>query len=70
MHQVKLFKGLESGIAELEAEVNEWLTSSGARVVNVIGNMSPQSGTADGQDDKLGRSYTPSDVFMVIVYEK
>ena len=70
MHQVKLFKGLESGIAELEADVNEWLRSTGASVVNVIGNMSPQSGTADGQSDKLGRSYTPSDVFLVIVYEK
>ena len=69
MHQIKLFKGLESEIVEMEAEMNEWLKSSGAKVVSVFGNMSPQSGTSSDDDPKLGKGFTPSDVFMAVVYE-
>lgn len=69
MHQIKIFKGIESELTELESRVNAWLKQSGARVVQTVGNIAPQSGTSSG-GATLGKSYTPSDVLIVIVYEQ
>lgn len=70
MHQIKIFKGLESDLASLEADVNAWLASSGVMVVQIAGNIAPQSALADG-----GRSpglpsgaYLPSDVLLIVHY--
>ena len=46
MHQIKIFKGLENELPELEAAVNDWLRNTAARIVNVFGNIAPQSGEA------------------------
>ncbi len=69
MHQIKLFKGIESEIPTLERDVNAWLRDSGAKVVQIFGNMSPQTAIADAHETKLGRAYTPSDVFLAVLYE-
>src|SRR6185295_13920693 len=39
MHQVKIFKGLESNLPALETEINEWLAKSGVRILQVFGNL-------------------------------
>jgi hypothetical protein len=67
VHQVKLFKGIESGLGDLEAEINTWLRESGARVVSTFGNLAPQ--TLSPEASGGGRSFLPSDVFLAIVYE-
>jgi hypothetical protein len=69
MQQIKIFKGIESELGDLEARVNAWLRDSGARVVNSFGNIAPQSLTQSGQPG-LSKSYTPSDVLIILVYEK
>ena len=69
MHQVKLFKGLESGCRDLEKEINDWLASENVRVINMFGNISPQS---QGKGEALGSTgaSVPSDIFITVLYEK
>ena len=70
MRQVKLFKGIESDVAALEGEVNAWIRQSGARVVNVTGNIAPQSEKAGAPGRGLGKStFAPSDVILIVLYE-
>ena len=68
MQQIKIFKGIETEINDLETRVNAWLKESGARVINSIGNIAPQSLT-ESRGPGLSKSYTPSDVLIVLVYE-
>ena len=65
MHQVKIFKSIESELWTMEAEINEWLKSSGAKVVSVTGNIAPQSATSEGSSGM----FSASDVLLVVVYE-
>jgi hypothetical protein len=70
MRQVKLFKALESEVATLEAEVNDWISQSGVQVVSVTGNIAPQSEKAGSSSGGLGRSsHAPSDVILIVLYE-
>lgn len=68
MHQVKLFKSVENEVHGLEAEVNTWLKQSGARVLQITGNIAPQTPPGD-HDGKLGQGYAPSDLFVMVLYE-
>lgn len=67
MHQIRLFKGVENEVRELEREINAWLQESGVKVVNMFGNIAPQSGVADA---KLGKKFEASDLFICVVYEQ
>lgn len=64
MQQVKLFKSVEAEVSALEAEVNNWICDSEARIVSVSGNIAPQSGKTSG-----GSGYVPSDILLIVVYE-
>ncbi len=67
MHQIKLFKGVEGALGELEADVNAWLKNLKGEVVNISGNIAPQSQAA-GEAMGLGKGFSPSDVIVVIHY--
>lgn len=66
MHQVKIFKTVESEIASLENEVNEWIRSNGGRVINIVANIAAQT---DSQKVGMQGRYAPSDVLLVVLYE-
>ncbi len=70
MQQIKIFKAVEAEITTLEAEVNAWLAESGVNVVNVFGNIAPQSKPDGGKAGLGGSRFDPSDVLLVVVYEK
>ncbi len=70
MHQVKIFKGLESNLSALEKEVNDWLASSGARVQQIFGNLAAQSGQRTEDNSLKAYPYLASDVLIVVVYDK
>jgi len=70
MHQVKIFKGLESNLPALEAEVNAWLQESGVRVLQIIGNLATQSGQRNETNSLAAYPYVASDVMLVVLYEK
>lgn len=69
MQQIKIFKGIETDLSDLENRVNAWIRQSGARVLQTVGNIAPQSLT-ESHGPGLSKSYTPSDVLIVIVYEQ
>ena len=71
MQQVKIFKSHEDAVDHLEEEINQWLSSSGARIINIIGNIAPQS-TASAPEQKATLSrgnFAPSDVLVIVLYE-
>ena len=68
MQKVKLFKGVENELDELESEINSWIEESGAKIVNIFGNIAPQSTKPDARGT-LGGAHAPSDVLMVVAYE-
>lgn len=71
MHQIKTFKGLESDLSGLENEVNTWLAQSRVKVVQVIGNIAPQSIPPSAKGSGLSTTeFASSDVLFVVVYEK
>jgi hypothetical protein len=66
MQQIKIFKNIESELPTMEAEMNEWLSENGAKVIQMSANIAPQSTSAAN----LGsNSFSSSDVMVVIVYE-
>ena len=66
MHKIKIFKNIESELPTMEAEMNEWLSENGAKVIQMSANIAPQSTSAAN----LGsNSFSSSDVMVVIVYE-
>lgn len=74
MHQIKLFEGSEDALSTLEKEVNAWLRESNARVVQVFGNIAPQSILPASDNRALSteggtRRFAPSDVLVCVVYE-
>lgn len=71
MHQVKLFKGLETDLAEVEKQMNAWLAANDVKVINIFGNMSPQSCPADDKNAMIAKgTFVPSDIMLVVHYEK
>lgn len=69
MQRVKLFKGVENDVAALEREVNDWLEQSGARIVNVFGNIAPQT-MHPSKPHSGSRSFDASDILIVVVHEQ
>jgi hypothetical protein len=69
MQQIKLFKGVESDLARLEQTVNDWLRESRAHVLQVTGNIAPQSGPPSVGGGSSQSPFTPSDVLVLVVYE-
>ena len=71
MQQIKIFKGIESDIVALETEVNKWLAESQAEVINMFGNIAPQTTSSELKHSGLTKSaFAPSDVLLVILYKK
>ena len=64
MTRIKLFKGGESELEALEAEVNEWIESSGANVTDIKANIAPQSDGAGAMG-----SFSHSDILIAVIYE-
>ena len=71
MHKVKIFKSVESELNSLESQINAWLGESGARVVQIFGNIAPQSIPPTAKHSGLSTTeFAPSDVMIVVLYEK
>jgi len=72
-HQVKIFKGLETDLKALEDEINRWIRGTKVNVINIIGNIAPQSvvpAPAGEAKRNLSRpGFAASDVMLIVVYE-
>lgn len=69
MHQIRLFKGVETEVRELEKEVNAWLKENNVRVVHMSSNIAPQTHEPAPVGVAKSRQYAPSDLLVSIVYE-
>jgi len=71
VHQIKIFKGLEDEGTTIEHDVNEWLEKDKVKVVQIFGNVAPQTLAPEVVSNTLSRTnHPPSDVLLVILYEK
>ena len=70
MHQIKFFKAVESDLDALQDEMNGWLKETGAEVVQVLGNIAPQTVPAGQSSSGMTKSaFAPSDVLFAVVYK-
>jgi hypothetical protein len=71
MQQIKIFKGIENDLSTLERDVNAWLAETGADVIQIFGNIAPQSGAAAYKADSISHTeFPPSDILLVVHYRK
>lgn len=71
VHQIKIFKGLEDDTTTIEHDVNQWLAENKVKVIQIIGNVAPQTLAAEAVKNTLTRTnHPPSDVMLVLLYEK
>ncbi len=68
MQQIKIFKGIENDLSALEADINTWLVESDVEVINIFGNIAPQSGAI--KTAPAHAEFPPSDVLLVVHYRK
>lgn len=69
MHQIRLFKGIETEIRDMEKEINAWLKETKARIVQLSANIAPQTNEPAPTGVAKSRQYAPSDLFVSVVYE-
>ena len=65
MQQVKIFKSVDTEIAEMERQINRWMRKSGARVLSITGNLSSQLNDSGGPLN----SFAASDILLIVLYE-
>ena len=65
MQQVKIFKSVDTEIAEMERQMNRWMRKSGARVLSITGNITSQSNQGGGGMN----SFAAGDVMIIVLYE-
>ena len=72
MQRVKLFKGLETEVEALEQQLNAWVESEGAKIIQVTGNIATQSYNPAAKSGSSLQSNVAaaSDVLIVVLYEK
>lgn len=66
MQRVKIFKSIESELGDLEKEINDWAEQSGAKILQINGNIAPQAGSDTG----ISSSFSGSDVLVIVLYEQ
>ena len=71
MQRVKLFKGLETEVEALEQQINVWVESEGAKIIQVTGNIATQSYNPAAKSGSSLQSNVAaaSDVLIVVLYE-
>ena len=70
MHQVKIFVDIESNVEAMEAKINGWLKESGVKVINIFGNIAPQTVTSEARGSSLAeRKFSSSDLLITVLYE-
>ena len=70
MQQIKFFKATEADLDALQDDMNAWLKESRAKVVQIFGNIAPQTVNPAEHSGGLTKSpFAPSDVLITVLYE-
>ena len=72
MKLVKLFKGLEDEVGNLEKRINDWAESEGVKIVQVSSSISAQSYNPSSKSGSSLQSNisAASDILVTVLYEK
>jgi hypothetical protein len=71
MRLVKIFKGFEHEYQELETQINTWIQETNANVLQIFGNIAPQSSAKEVNAKSLGSSqFASSDIMIFVLYTK
>jgi hypothetical protein len=71
VQQIKIFKGIEHDLTALEEEVNAWLVKSQVDVLQIVGNIAPQSTSGKPSASGLTQGeFPPSDVMIIVLYKR
>ena len=65
MQQVKIFKTVDSELADLQDQINRWIRKSNARVLSITGNITGQPAASGGAMN----SFASGDVLVIVLYE-
>lgn len=65
MQQVKIFKGVDNEIAEIERQINRWMRKSGARVLSITGNLASSGAANQGPMN----TFAAGDILVIVLYE-
>lgn len=65
MQQIKIFKTVDTELAQLEQQINRWMRKSGARILTITGNIAGQKPSSSG----MTNSFTASDILVIVLYE-
>lgn len=63
MRQVKIFKSIENELWNMEKEINTWAQETGANIIQVTGNIAPQTSSS------TSHGFSSSDVLVIVLYE-
>ena len=69
MQQIKFFKAVENDLDQLQREINGWLKGGGVKVVQIFGNIAPQTPSKAGGSGLSKSNFSPSDVLVAVLYE-
>ena len=64
MQKIRIFKSIESELTSMEKEINQWIETSGAKILSMTGNIAAQT----GKGGHVG-AFSASDVLLIILYE-
>tara|TARA_B100000482_G_scaffold70862_1_gene49834 strand:+ start:754 stop:975 length:222 start_codon:yes stop_codon:yes gene_type:complete len=72
MKLVKLFKGLEDEVGNLEKRINDWAESEGVKIVQVSSSIAAQSYNPSSKSGSSLQSNisAASDILVTVLYEK
>jgi hypothetical protein len=71
VQQLKIFKGIENGLSDLEREINTWIVESQAEVLQIVGNIAPQTASPKPSATGLTQGdFPPSDVIVFVLYKR
>ena len=62
MQQVKIFKGVDNEIAEIERQINRWMRKSGARVLSITGNLASSGAANQGPMN----TFAAGDILVIV----
>ena len=65
MQQIKIFKSVDTEIAEMEHTINRWMRKSGARVLSINGNLTASNAASGGPLS----SFAAGDILIIVHYE-
>ncbi len=65
MQQIKIFKGVDTEMADMEHQINRWMRKSGARVISITGNLAASPNTGGGPLS----SFAASDILVIVLYD-